>query len=479
MNTITFGIRNTTRNLIRSTSIVLILGLSIGLSLTMLIAHQAVSNKIKTIEGSIGNTISISPAGFSGFSSVNNALTTSQLSKVKTLPHITSLQESLTDHLTTVGSSQPVTPFGGSSNSTNQTSLKSPIKINFSGNGVSGTTGSGGGFKLFIAGGLGQSGIPANFSPPVSVVGTNDTTDVNGQTLTITSGTAINGSSNTDDAMVSQAMASKNNLKVGSTFTAYSTTLTVAGIFTTSTQAGNNFVVLSLPTEQRLSGQSSDVTSATATVDSLSNLSSATSAISKQLGSSADVVSSQTQANNTLAPLNSVKSVSLSSVIGATIAGAVIILLTMIMIVRERRREIGVLKAIGASSSRVISQFAVEAVTLTLIASVIGMGLGVIAGNPITKTLVNNSTSSAANNVAVTGPGGAVAAGPGPGGGFFRRIGGGGQLFRHNLSSIHAAVGWSIIIYGLGAAILIAIIGSVVASWMITKIRPSEVMRTE
>ena len=36
------------------------------------------------------------------------------------------------------------------------------------------------------------------------------------------------------------------------------------------------------------------------------------------------------------------------------VAGAIIIFLTMMMIVRERRREIGVLKAIGASNVNVV-----------------------------------------------------------------------------------------------------------------------------
>ena len=484
MNTITFGMRNATRNLVRSTSIVVILGLVIGLSLAMLIAHQAVNNKIKTVEGTIGNTISISPAGYSGFSSVNNALTTSQLSKVSSLPHVTGLQETLTDRLTTIGSSQPSSPFGGSSNSNaGQTSLTSPVKLNVnrSGTSASGSNGSGGQFKVFISGGFGGgAGIPSNFSLPISIVGTNEPTNVNGQSVTITSGTALDGSSNSNDAMISKSMASKNNLKVGSTFTAYSTTLTVSGIFTSASGALSNDVIVSLPTEQRLSGESGAVTSATATVDSLSNLSSTTSVISKALGSSASVVSAQTEANNTVAPLNSVKNVSFYSLVGATIAGAAIILLTMVMIVRERRREIGVLKAIGASNTRVVSQFMAEAVTLTLIASVIGIGLGVVAGNPITQTLVSNSTNSStgASNGPMPGSGG---------GGFFRaggsgfggRIGSGGHVLRQDISSIHSVVGWSIILYGLGAAILIAIVGSACASWMITKIRPSEVMRTE
>ena len=115
MNLVSRGIRNAFRNGLRTLSVVVILGLSIGLALTMLVAHQAVGQKIKSVEGSIGNTITITPAGFSNFSQANNSLTTTELAKVGALPHITGVNESLDDRLTTIGSSNPSFGFGGQS----------------------------------------------------------------------------------------------------------------------------------------------------------------------------------------------------------------------------------------------------------------------------------------------------------------------------------------------------------------------------
>jgi putative ABC transport system permease protein len=284
-------------------------------------------------------------------------------------------------------------------------------------------------------------------------------------------------------------MATKNDLKVGSTFTAYGTTLTVSGIFkasSSSTTAGD--LVVALATEQRLSAQSGAVTSAVATVDSLTNLSSTTAAIKSSLGSSADVTSSLEQADETLTPLNNIKTITLYSLIGAVIAGAVIILLVMIMIVRERRREIGVLKAIGASNVKVMWQFMTEAVTLTLLGAVIGILIGVAAASPITKLLVDNSTTSTTTTVSSTGRGGGFGGGFGGGGGAnssgnfaFRSQSTHGALggVSNSLSNLHAVVGWSIILYGIGAAIVIALLGSTAASFFISKVRPAEVMRVE
>ncbi len=194
MNTVSRGIRNAFRNVIRTTSIVIILGISIGLALTMLIAHQAVTNKINSVKSNIGNTITITPAGFSGFSSVNNSLSTTQLAKVSSLPHVTNVDETLTDRLTTIGSTTPsFGGFGGSSNSSNandNTSLTSPVTINLN---------KAGGGRVFIQGG---GSLPTNFTPPVSITGTTDPTTLGTTTLTMVSGSAISGTSNTNDAMI-------------------------------------------------------------------------------------------------------------------------------------------------------------------------------------------------------------------------------------------------------------------------------------
>jgi putative ABC transport system permease protein len=134
----------------------------------------------------------------------------------------------------------------------------------------------------------------------------------------------------------------------------------------------------------------------------------------------------------------------------------------MIMIVRERRREIGVIKAIGASNVNVMGQFASEAVTLTVLGAVVGIVLGVFAGSPITKLLVNN-VSTTASTATQGGPGGGRA---------FRAV-------SQNVTNISATVGWDIILYGLGVAIVIAIIGSALVSFFIAKVRPAEVMRAD
>jgi len=470
MNTFTLGVRNVFRNAVRAASTFIILGLSIGLCLVMLIAHEAVGAKIAAVKASIGNTITITPTGFNNFSDANNALTTSQLQKVSALPHVTNVTEDLTSRLTTDGAQS----FGRSDNG-GTTSLTSPVTLN---------DGKGGAIVRNFVGNL-----PADFSLPIPILGTTDPSHLDGTVLKLTGGTTIDGSKDASEALISTDMAGKNNLKTGSTFTAYGVPITVAGIFDSGTQGGNSTVIVSLPTLERLSGQSGDVTNAVATVDSLDNLSSATTAVKNTLGSAADVESSQDQADATVKPLENVQNISLISLVGAVIAGAIIILLTMIMIVRERRREIGILKAIGASNTRVILQFMSEAIVFTLVSALIGIIIGVIGGNPVTNMLVSSSASTPSNTAMFTrgsGRSGGFSGFSGNGGirQFAMRTGGGllqrnAGSFANDVRNISTNIGWNILLFGLAAALLIAIIGSALAGWMIARVKPYEVMRAD
>jgi putative ABC transport system permease protein len=430
----------------------------------MLVARQAVSSKINSVNANVGTDVTISPAGFRGFTGGGSPLTQAQLNSIPNMAHVVAMSESLNDRLT-------------SSN----TNLVSSISAGTLGARFSQNSGGG-----FVGGSLN-----ATFTPPVTVTGTTDPTNLSnttgGGTFKLTSGSVFDSKSSADVALVGSDLAAKNNLKTGSTFTAYGTTVTVSGIFDAGNTFSNSQLIMPLATLQTLSSQPGDLTSAVAQVDNLNNVKSVSDAISKQLGSSADVTDSIQQAQSTIAPLNNIRTITLYSLIGALVAGAVIIFLIMIMIVRERRREIGVLKAIGASNVSVMLQFMSEAITLTLLGAIIGILIGVAAANPITKLLVTNESSQSSSEVqgfsghfsqangrgfSFSGGGNAPISITNGTHGSFRGI-------RNSLSNIQAVVGWSIVVYGILSAIVIAIIGSAAASILIAKVRPAEVMRSE
>jgi putative ABC transport system permease protein len=462
VNGITRGIRNAFRNGIRTFSIIVILGLSIALALTMVIARSAVQKKIDSVKSSIGNSISISPAGVQGFEGGGEPLKASDVDKIKSLTHVASVTESLQDHLTTDNSSLTSAIDAGSLgkrfSSNNGQSFMQVAPPNAKGESSSDDTGT----------------VEKTFTPPVTISGTTDLNSSEAATdgkINFTSGSAFSADSTDNVAIVGKTLANKNNLSVGSTFTAYNTTIKVVGIYDTGTTFSNNSAIMPFATLQKLSGQTDQISSATVKADTMTNVSSVVTAIKNKLGSTVDVTSQESEAQTALAPLENIKTISLFSLIGAVIAGSTIILLTMVMIVRERRREIGVLKAIGASNIKVVTQFMSEAVTFTIIAAAVGIVLGVVGGNPVTKVLVNNSTASTTSSTQSSGPK-MMTSGPR---GAINNLG----LNSKNLKDVQAAVGWNVLAYGLGAAILIAVVGSAMAALLIAKIRPAEVMRVE
>jgi putative ABC transport system permease protein len=459
MNALRRGVRNAFRNAMRSVGVVVILAVAIALSISMLIARDAVSAKINTVRASTGNTITVAPAGFFGGQGGGTPLTTAQITSLLAIANVTAVQAQLSERL-----------------SSTQTNLTSPTTAGSLGRQF-------GGF-----GGAGASGSTGTFSVPIRVIGTNSPGNSlvgganGGGTEKLTSGTSFSATSSADVAVVGSDMATKNNLKVGSTFTAWGKTITVVGIYDAGSTFANADVLMPLATVQKLASATNQITSATVVVNNINNVSGAVTAITKKLGTTADVTSTQATVQSQLAPLNSVKTISTYTLIGAVVGAAIILLLSMLMIVRERRREIGVLKALGATNRSVVSQFIAESTTFTLMGAVVGFVGGVIISSPITTALVSASGGSS--------PGGFVRRGNGFGGGGSgftppAGTGGGGLGFRglrglgNTLGNLHTSVGWSTLVFALLAAVIIAALGSTVASATITRIRPAEVLRSE
>lgn len=445
MSVVRRGVRNAFRNTARTVSITLILGLSIGVSLTMLLALRTVQSKIDEVKSSIGNTITVSPAGVRGFEGGGELLTGEDVSAISALPHVATTTSILSDRLLT-----------GST-----TTLASAIE-----------PGSFGARQYPAAGNTppAGAGTQRTFAMPLTVISSSDPQIVSSlgvSSFAVTSGTMFDAASADNVAVLGKDLATKNALSVGSTFTAYGTTIKVAGIFDAGNTFSNSMLIMPIKTLQVLSKQVDQLNSIIVQTDSIDTVSTVQAAIAATLGTKADVVSQQDTASQAIAPLQNIKSISTYSLVGSLVAGSLIILLTMIMVVRERRREIGVLKAIGSSNAGIVGQFAVESLTLTTMGSILGILLGSLLSNPVLKLLVTSTETTAVGRAGFAG------------GGMMGRFGAGIATAAATVRNIQAVVGWDIILYGFLAAIFIAIIGSAIPSFAIAKIRPAEVMRTE
>lgn len=451
----------------RSIGVVVILAVAIALSISMLIARDAVNTKINSVRASTGTTITVTPKGFFGFSGGGTPLTTTEVNGLLNLKNVTAVQESLSEEL-----------------SSNDTSLTSPTPAGSLGQRFGGSNPGG------------SSASAPTFTIAIRLIGTNSPGNAlvgganGGGTEKLTSGASFSPTSDSDVALVGQTLATKNKLKVGSTFTAFGKTITVVGIYNSGSTFANSDVLMPLATVQTLASASGQVTNATVVVNNISNVSSVTKAVTAALGSKADVTSTEATVASELAPLNSIKTISTYTLFGAIIGAAIILLLSMLMIVRERRREVGVLKALGAPNRSIIGQFIAESTTFTVLGSVVGFIVGILLSSPITSALVSATSNSSSATPAFTG-GGFVRAG---GGGF--RGGGsgftpppGGQFARtgdfhfggvsNTLTTLHTSVGSSTLIFAFVIALVIAALGSSVAVATIVRIRPAEVLRSE
>lgn len=461
MNVTTRGIKNALRSPMRSGAIVLMLAISIGLILSMLVARSSVNAKIDDIKSTSGTTISISPAGVQGFAGGGDNLTATEVSTIESTAHVASTVASLSDQMATADTN--LTPslelgsFGERQNRFNESSSTSSTD--------STSTEST------------ETSTETTHEAPQAKTTVTGTTDVNsvstdGSDLNITSGETFDGTSSDLVALVGTDLAEKNSLEVGDTFTAYESTVTVVGIYETGNTFQDSGLIMPLATVQSLTDQADQVSSITVTVDSSDNVETTVSALETALGDSADITSEQEQAETSVSSLQSIANLALAGVIGATVAGAVIVLLSMVMVVRERRREIGVIKAIGGSNRKVITQFITEALTLTLIGSVIGLALGVAVSGPMTTSLVSSSTSTSSTSTSTSDT-------SKPTGGPSGMIKGGMSQISNNFTQVTSSLTPVVFVSAIGITFLIAIIGSAVPAWFIARVRPAEVLRSE
>lgn len=445
MNAILRGIKNTFRNTTRSVGIILILTVVIALSISTLIARESAGKEIATARNKVGNTLTVRPAFSNGFEGSGSLISAADLTTIKDTKNVTGVDASLTASL-----------------SSTETNLVSPAP----------TTGGFGGFGGFGGGG-------GSFTPHVTAVGADSPGTAlvggfgGGGTETITSGTSFGAGSTADVAVVGTDLATKNNLKVGSTFTAWSTTFHVIGIYSAGSSFADADALMPLATVQKLTDQAGEASNVSVTVATAGDVSAVQTALTSALGSSFSVINTTQAAETSLSSLSDVQSTSTYLLIGTVIGAGVILLFSMLMIVRERRREIGVLKALGAPNRSIISQFVAESVTFTLIGTVVGFVIGLLMASPIASALL--SASSQPNS---GGPGG-FSRGSGftpPAGSNFHF---GGRGFSNALTQLHTSFGWSTLVLAVVIAVAVAVVGSSVAVAAITRIRPAEVLRSE
>jgi putative ABC transport system permease protein len=205
--------------------------------------------------------------------------------------------------------------------------------------------------------------------------------------------------------------------------------------------------------------------------DTASNVDEVADAVRAALGEDvADVTTEELQFDAISAPLADAQSSSQVAMIAALVASAAVILFSVGLVARQRVKEIGIFKAIGASNWHITAQFGIE----TAVVSVVAALVGALATFPLAESVANGLVSD--SSAAPVGPGGF--AGPGAGVAFrgpAARLQGAGGF----LGDIDVAVSPEVFLYALGLAMALAILASVIPAWYVGRVKPAEVLRYE
>ncbi|XVY15289.1 ABC transporter permease [Bacillus subtilis] len=288
--------------------------------------------------------------------------------------------------------------------------------------------------------------------------------------------------------VINETLAEENDLSVGDSITIESATdedttvkLKIVGIYKTTSSGDDSFLnpynKLYTPYTATAALKGDDykntIDSAVYYMDDAKNMDAFVKAAKK---TSIDFDTYTLNTNDQLyqqmvGPIENVASFSKNVVYLVSVAGAVILGLIVMMSIRERKYEMGVLMAIGEKRWKLIGQFLTE----ILIVAVIAIGLASVTGNLVANQLGNQLLSQ---QISSSTDSTQTASGQMPGGGG----GMGGKMFGHSSSnvdvidSLNVAVSMNDMLILGGIGILIAIIATLLPSISVLRLHPKTIL---
>lgn len=276
----------------------------------------------------------------------------------------------------------------------------------------------------------------------------------------------------TGDVVLSENSSAYFNATVGDTIDILGENFTVVGIYSPSGVSDDQYVYMNIADAQALTNNTDTVTSLEVFANSTSEVSSVASAISA-LHSELSVTTVQQQESelqqiessyeselaDANATMNQTNTQAFEEIIIAVAATSIIVLFVMLYTVRERTEEIGTLKAIGFSSRSIMSQFMLEGITLSVIAGVVGIVIGVVAAPMLSSLLlpsINLFGSSGGTHITAISTSGAS-----------------------SVSKAAVSVSPELMLIAFGAAVALGAVGSLYPAWRASRTRPAEAMRYE
>lgn len=177
------------------------------------------------------------------------------------------------------------------------------------------------------------------------------------------------------ETVVGSTVAKKHNLDIGSTIRYHDHDLTVVGIINETQTTPDSIAMMNLNTVRRLLKAPELIAAMYVVPEDVSQI----DAIAQRIRDSVENVQVYTpreaaaQAQQGLAIFNVIL---IGGAVLAVFVGGLAVINTMIMSVNERRHEIGLKKAVGASDGEIVREFLLEAAAIGFIGGTVGLLLG-------------------------------------------------------------------------------------------------------
>ena len=280
-------------------------------------------------------------------------------------------------------------------------------------------------------------------------------------------------------ALIEKKFAEINNLKIGSDIIINGERINVCGIYegksyeikvgitgTSFEMGGSDTIYVPFKTAQRLLDKEGKIDHLTVIVDSIDDVKKTMDYINNKIGNGKiTAVQFTGKYYPTVYSLNKIKNITKIAMISTFIVGVLIILLIMFINVRERAKEIGILKAIGASNFNISTQFLTESLTLCFAALILSVIIILIA-NQFLADLIIEKTSDSPEMVSE-----------------MKKVG----MEEEKIYEIEELTGQlyslkiifspQILIFAILLTFLLGAIGSLLPAYYISKLRPAEVLR--
>lgn len=222
--------------------------------------------------------------------------------------------------------------------------------------------------QAFGSGGLIITGIESN--------------KLNFEGITSVNGTIFNDNAN--EIIIGKSFAENQNKSVGDSITLFNQTFKITGVYETGNMMTDMGAFMSLTKLQNVSAQNqtsdnTKISNILVKVTDNANVTTVSQAIKDAYPNELSTITAAEQAERMTSVLGVINDASWAISLLAIFIGGVGVINTMIMSVFERTREIGVLKAVGWKSKRILGMILGESIVLTLIAGVLGTIVGIIA----------------------------------------------------------------------------------------------------